>query len=177
MNKDPETLFDVGRVVATHGLRGDLKVRLNSGDPGLLLNVDQVSLRLPGGEQLDDLVIVRQLQHKEQVLLRFRDYESINLVERLIGSQVLLPEEDLPELEADEYYWRQLEGLQVIDAERGDIGRLRDIYTTAAHDTYVVTGMFGEVEIPAVKEFIREIDLDERVMKVALPQGLIPEDE
>lgn len=169
-----ESLLEIGQVVGTHGLRGDLKIRLNSGDPDLLLSIKQVHLHLPVGEILN-LKIIRQIFHKGQVLLRFQGYDSIAMVERLVGGRVLVAEDELPELDAGEYYWGQLHGLEVVDREKGKIGYLKDIFTTAAHDTYVVQGAYGEVLIPAVKEFILAIDLEEQVMKVALPQGLVPE--
>lgn len=175
MNDDPENLLEIGQVVATHGLRGDLKVRLNSGDPDLLMSMDRVALRLPVGTMLN-LEIIRQVVHKGQVLLRFKGYESINDAEPLIRSQVLVAEGTLPELEEDEFYWGQLQGLKIVDRERGDIGTLKDIYSTAAHDTYVVVGRFGEVLIPVVKEFVLDINLEEGVVTVALPHGLVPEE-
>lgn len=170
-----EPMQEIGQVTGTHGLRGDLKIRLNSGDPDLLLSVRQISLHLPAGDILN-LKITRQVLHKGQVLLRFQDYDSINLVERMVGSRVFVAEEELPELKAGEYYWGQLSGLEVIDQDKGTIGHLKDIFTTAAHDTYVVKGAYGEVLIPAVKQFILEVNLERRVMKVSLPQGLVPEE-
>jgi 16S rRNA processing protein RimM len=171
-----ESLLEIGKIVGTHGLRGDLKVRLNSGEPEALLAAELITLHLPSGEELT-AEPVRQSLHKGQVLLRLQGFESINQVEHLVGGQVMLPEEQLPELEEDEYYWSQLNGLQVVDRERGPIGKLHQMFDTAAHDTYVVTGPYGEVLIPAVGQFIQEIDLDQRVMNVDLPEGLIPEEE
>ncbi len=176
MNNRSESLLDVGKIVGTHGLRGDLKVRLHSGDPEVLLAADQVTLRLPSGEQLA-ATPVRQSVHKGQVLLRLQGFENLNLVEQMVGGQVLLPEDQLPELDEDEYYWAQLKGLQVVDRQRGPIGELHQMFTTAAHDTYVVTGVYGEVLIPAVAQFVLEIDLEKRIMNVDLPDGLIPETE
>lgn len=175
MINDPEALLEIVQIVATHGLRGDLKVRLNSGDPDLLMTVERVALRLPDGS-LHDYEVSRRVVHKGQVLLRFEGCESINQVDHLVRSRVLVAETDLPELEEDEFYWGQLQGLKVIDRERGDIGELTNIYSTAAHDTYVVMGRFGEVLIPVVKEFVLEIDLEEGVVTVALPHGLVPEE-
>jgi len=171
-----ESLLEIGKIVGTHGLRGDLKVRLTSGDPDLLMTLKQINLRLPTGELLD-VDISRQVLHKGQVLLHLRGYDSINRVEQMIGSQVLLAEDLLPELSADEYYWNQLEGLQVVDQERGAIGQLQDLFNSAAHDIYVVRGRFGEILVPAVQQFILGIDLEKQVMQVALPEGLIPDEQ
>jgi len=174
MNNRSEALRDVGKVVGIHGLKGDLKVRPHSGDPELLLSAESLCLRLPKGEMLA-VSPCRQKLHKGQVLLRLQGYESINLVEELVGSTVLLPEDQFPELDENEYYWHQLEGLQVIDRRAGPIGCLQSMFSTAAHDTYVVDGEYGEVLIPAVGRFILEINLETRVMKVDLPEGLVPQ--
>lgn len=171
-----ESLLEIGNIVGTHGLRGDLKARLNSGDPDLLLTLKQIDLRLSSGESLN-VNISRQVLHKGQVLLHLQGYDSIDQVELLVGSQILIAEELLPELNDDEYYWGQLEGLRVIDQERGVIGHLQELLNSAAHDTYVVRGRFGEVLIPAVQQFILGIDLEEQIMRVALPEGLIPDEQ
>lgn len=175
MDSRNEALLEVGKIVGTHGLKGDLKVRPSSDDPGLLLQVEQLYLRLPSGQVLT-VQPRRQSLHKGLVLLRLQDYESIDLVEQFIGGDVLLPEHLLPALQDDEYYWRQLKGLPVVDRQRGPIGHLDKMFSTAAHDTYVVKGALGEIMIPAVEQFILEINLQERVVKVDLPDGLIPEE-
>lgn len=172
----PSELIEVGDVVATHGLRGDLKVRLRSGDPDVLLDVDTVTLRRHDGTT-QVASVVRQSLHKGQILLRFREFEEISLAETLIGCCVLLKQSELPALGNDEYYWGDLEGMQVVDQQHGDLGQLIHIFTTAAHDTYVVEGSFGEVMIPAVKQFVLSIDFEKRLMRVALPDGLVTEKE
>ncbi len=171
-----ESLLEIGTIVGTHGLRGDLKIRLKSGDPDLLMTMKQVHLHLPTGETLD-VDISRQVLHKGQVLLRLRGYDSINRVESMVGGHILINEELLPELGDDQYYWGDLKGLEVVDQEHGSIGQLQDLFASAAHDTYVIKGRFGEVLIPAVRQFILDIDLEGRVMQVALPEGLIPEQQ
>ena len=175
MEDRADTLLEVGKIIGTHGLRGDLRVRPNSGDPELLLNAKQLHLGLPAGKQL--LVQpTRQALHKGQVLLRLQGFESIDLAESLVGGTVLLPESLLPDLGADEYYWSQLKGLSVVDRQRGVIGHLDSMFSTAAHDTYVVVGPLGEIMIPEVAQFVLEIDLQEQIVNVDLPDGLIPEE-
>ncbi|MEA3363023.1 MAG: ribosome maturation factor RimM [Thermodesulfobacteriota bacterium] len=171
-----KSLLEIGKIVGTHGLRGDLKVRLNSGDPDLLLTLKQIELSLPTGEPLS-VNISRQVLHKGRVLLHLQGLDSIDQVELLVGSQVLIDEELLPELSDDEYYWGELKGLEVVDRERGSIGQLQDLLSSSAHDTYVVKGRFGEVLIPAVQQFILGIDLERQIMQVALPEGLIPDEQ
>ncbi len=176
MNKEAEELLEVGKLVGTHGLRGDLKVKLNSGDPDIFNGVRQVFLCLHDG-RLERKEISRSVTHKGQLLLRFSGYDSINQVESFVGAQLLLAEDQLPDLHEDEYYWGQLQGLQVIDSRFGSLGTLEDVFSTSAHDTYVVAGRCGEILIPAVHQFIKEIDLEGGEMHVDLPEGLLPEEQ
>jgi 16S rRNA processing protein RimM len=82
---------------------------------------------------------------------------------------------DLPDLADDEFYWFEIEGLTVVDRTRGEIGILEDMFSTAAHDIYVVRGRLGEILIPAVDEFVLGVDQEERRMTVDLPEGLVPD--
>ncbi len=174
--KDQESLLHVADVIGTHGLRGDLKIRAHSGDLSVVLAVAEVILETPTGTVIV-APITRQIPHKGVALLRLKGFDSIELAEPLVGSKVKIPESALPELDDDEYYWEELSGLQVIDRHYGDLGRLVRIFTTAAHDTYVVEGAYGEVLIPAVRKFVLAIDLEKRVVEVDLPAGLVPEQE
>ena len=117
MDRNTESLLEIGTIVGTHGLRGDLKVRLSSGDPDLLLSIEQVELLMPDGRMLA-LDISRQVLHKGQVLLRFQGYDSINQVESMVSGKIMFAENKLPKLAEDEYYWGQLNGLQVFDRTR-----------------------------------------------------------
>ncbi|MCD6187830.1 MAG: 16S rRNA processing protein RimM [Desulfuromusa sp.] len=171
-----EALLEIANIVGTHGLRGDLKARLKSDNSDFLMTTKKICLRLPTGETLN-LNVSRQALHKGQVLLRLQGYDSIDQAEKLVGSQILLAENLLPNLSDGEYYWGQLKGLQVIDRGRGEIGRLQQLISTAAHDTYVVKGAFGEILIPAVHQFILNVDLEAGVMQVDLPEGLIAEEQ
>jgi 16S rRNA processing protein RimM len=65
--------------------------------------------------------------------------------------------------------------MNVADSSRGELGIIEDIFTTPAHDILVVEGPFGEVLIPAVNDFITEINYPEKRILVDLPEGLVPE--
>lgn len=170
--KDP--LFHFGVVIGTHGLRGDLKVRPLTEGSDVLADATEIFLR-KAGRAVSSHVPARVVTHKGLVLLRLEGFEHINRVEDLVGSDVLMRLEELSGLEDDEFYWFELQGVQVTDARLGDLGTLEDMFTTPAHDVYVVQGRFGEVLIPAVEQFVREVDTEARRMLVDLPQGLVDE--
>ena len=165
-------MFHLGVVVGTHGLRGDLKVRPLSEGSASLATAGEVSLRGADGV-VQRFRPLRATPHKGLWLLRLEGRESVEAAQSLVGCDVLMPLGDLPQLPEDEFYWHQIEGLRVVDCQLGDLGVLRDLLTTAAHDIYVVEGRFGEVLIPVVEEFVLEIDPDGGLIKVDLPEGLV----
>ncbi|HXE73876.1 MAG TPA: ribosome maturation factor RimM, partial [Candidatus Nitrosotenuis sp.] len=77
---------------------------------------------------------------------------------------------ELVELEEGEYWHFQLEGLEVRTPEGEVVGRLTAVLSTPAHDIYAVAGPRGEVLIPAVEEYVLEVNLERGVMTVKLPE-------
>jgi 16S rRNA processing protein RimM len=176
MSNEPQELFQFGVATGTHGLRGDLKVRPLTGDAALPPEGHEVFFRRRDGS-LAAHRPVRATRHKGHILLRLEGLEEIGAVQHLVGCEVLMRYADLEALPEEEFYWFELEGLTVVDRQRGELGILEEMVSTAAHDIYVVRGRFGEVLIPAVDEFVVEIDREGGRMLVDLPDGLIPEND
>ena len=80
---------------------------------------------------------------------------------------------DVPDPEPDEFYWGEIEGFAVCDVSLGELGTLVDVFSTAAHDIFVVQGPYGEVLIPVVDAFLRNVDQEEGRITVDLPEGLV----
>ncbi|MBE0598155.1 MAG: 16S rRNA processing protein RimM [Desulfuromonadales bacterium] len=167
-------LFLLGKATGTHGLRGDLKIRPLADNSDSLLGAKQVYLRSSGGEP-QRFIPARVTLHKGNYLLRLQGLEEIGAVQPLVGCEVLMEYSDLADLPADEFYWFQLEGMAVADRVHGDLGTIEEVFTTAAHDIWVVRGPRGEVLIPAVDQFITEVNRETRQVTVDLPEGLIPD--
>ncbi len=176
MSTRDNQLFKVGVVAGTHGLRGDLKVRPLSSEPDTLLGAEEICISQKNGKSVFHQ-LTRAVPHKGNVLLRLRGLDHINEVEGLVGSEVFMRVDQLPDLPEDEYYWQELEGMSVSDRLRGDIGILEGMFTTAAHDVYIVRGRYGEVMIPVVSQFIISVDRQKRQIEVDLPEGLVPESD
>jgi 16S rRNA processing protein RimM len=175
MQNTTDELLLIGHVIGTHGLRGDLKVRSETGSESLL-DAKCVFFRQASGVTVSYRPL-RATRHKGNLLLRLDGLGSIESVQSLVGCEVLLAREDLGALPEDEYYWFQLEGLLVEDLRLGSLGRLDEVMTTAAHDVYVVHGPYGEVLIPAVEAFVTEVDPETGRMLVDLPVGLVEESD
>ena len=100
--------------------------------------------------------------------------ENISLVETLVGSSVWMIKDELPELEDEQFFWSDLEGVAVFDERLGELGQIVGMFNTPAHDVLEVSGPRGEVLIPAVEPFLLGLD-EEGCLIVNLPDGLVTE--
>jgi len=174
MSAGTDEMICLARATGTHGLRGDIKLHPKSPDAFALLDMRQIVFRKDDGT-LHRRSLSRAVSYKNAILVRLEGAEDINAVQDFIGCDVLAPLDALPKHPEGALYWAQIEGLNVVDARLGDVGTIADIFSTPAHDVYVVNGRFGEVLVPVVDVFIDRIDLKERRMYVDLPDGLVPE--
>jgi 16S rRNA processing protein RimM len=169
-------LLQVGIVVGTHGLRGDLRVRpLPTGE--LALPCVSTVYIMDSKDHLARHKVARSSLHKKNFLLRLAGMENLPAVEHLVGSSVWITKAQLPELDDDLYYWSDLEGLEVVDLKLGVLGRVTGMFTTPAHDILEVDGAVGEILIPALVPFLVRVDRDKGQLHVNLPEGLVPEPE
>jgi len=113
-------------------------------------------------------------EHKEYVLLTLEGVDDRDKADALRGQTVLVREADLPEPEEGEHYLYQLMGCRVLLENGTEIGVLDNFFETAAQDTWVIVDDKGrEILLPAVDEFVLDIDLDARTITVDPPEGLL----
>ena len=108
------------------------------------------------------------------ILLTVKEINDINVAELYKNGRILIPDAVAIPLEEDEYYTRDLYGMQVVTDEGEALGELVKIYETGANDVYAVKkdGDAKELLIPAIKDCILQVDIDARVMTVHLLEGL-----
>jgi 16S rRNA processing protein RimM len=165
-------LILLGKITGTHGIKGQLKVFSYSGERDTFLSLSSVVLKEPSGKTETFAVAAAAVQGKK-VLLSLEGFADINKAERLLGREVYAYSGQLPALSDGEYYWFQLEGLQVVTVQGDVLGRLTSLIPTGSNDVYVVTAGEREYMIPAVEDVVVEIDLTGRIMKVDPPEGLL----
>ncbi|HUL20331.1 MAG TPA: ribosome maturation factor RimM [Thermodesulfobacteriota bacterium] len=168
MEKD---LFPIGRVVKPHGVRGKMKVEYFGDDLDRFSSYREIFIENETN-RLEPYEILEVLPQPPRLILRLKGVEKIEEVEPLIGKNIFIEKEALPELEAGEYYWADLLGMEVETPEGKRIGRVKEIFSTGAHDVYVVEGKRGEILLPAIEGVIQSIHLKKRVMKVVRMEGL-----
>ena len=166
-----EDLLQVGAVTNTHGVRGEVKVFPMTDDVNRFKKLKSVILDT-GKEKLE-LHITQVKFFKNLVILKFKGYDNINDVEKWKGKPLYVTRENAVKCKKDEYFIADLIGLQVIADDGEELGEISDVLSTGANDVYIISKPGNkELLIPAIKECIRKVDMQERVMEVHLLEGL-----
>ena len=165
-------LIPLGKVSATHGIKGQLRVVSYSGELETILALKTILLKGPEG-QMETFDVTAASVHGKKVLMSLHGLNDINQVERLVGRELFVRREQLPVLDEDEYYWCELQGLKVVTVEGEILGELTALIPTGSNDVYVVTSGAREYLIPAVDDVVIAIDIAAGVMTVSPPEGLL----
>ena len=166
-----DNLILIGKVAATHGIRGQLRIVSYSGHFDSLLGADSVILKEPSGKTGTFTVAAVKL-HGKKLLLSLSGLADINKVQHLVGSELYLRLEQLPDTEEGEYYWHELIGLKVVTITGEPLGVLQSIIETGSNDVYVVKSAERELLIPALADIVTAVDLSAGVMTITPLAGL-----
>lgn len=173
-----EDILKVGVVTSTHGVRGEVKVFPTTDDAKRFKRLKNVILDT-GKEKLP-LEIEQVKFFKNLVILKFKSLDNVDDVQKFRQKDLYVERKDAVRLSKDEYFIADLIGLEVYEEDSRKIGILTDVITTGANDVYVVALEKGfaeteatEVLIPAIKQCIREVSIEEKKMVVHLMEGLL----
>lgn len=168
--------FNVGKVVNTHGIRGEVRV-VSSTDfqeeryaPGALLYLSHKNLanKLP-------LTVASHRQHKNFDLLTFENYPTINDVDGFKGGVLQVSEKQLGKLDQEgDYYYHEIIGCDVVTEDGQALGKIKEILSPGANDVWVIQRKNGgkDLLIPYIKQVVKNVDIEEKRISIHLMDGL-----
>lgn len=167
-----EELLQVGVISSTHGVRGEVKVFPTTDDINRFKKLKQVILDT-GREKL--ILEVQGVKFfKQFAILKFKGIDNINDIEKYKGKSLFVDREHAVKLRKDEYFIADMIGLDVYTEEDTFFGVLKDVIETGANDVYVISSEeHGEVLVPAIKQCILNVDIENGKMTIHLLEGLI----
>ncbi len=166
-----EQLRQVGILSSTHGVHGEMKVFPTTDDPKRYKKLKKVLLDNGTGKQ--ELKIESVKFFKQFVIVKFEGYDNINDIEKYKGRSIYVKREDAVSLQKDEYFIADLIGMRVNDENEEELGEITDVLETGANDVYVIRLKDGgELLLPAIKQCILSVDIENAVMKVHVLEGL-----
>ncbi len=162
--------YQVGKIVNTHGIRGEVKV---------IATTDFPEERFKPGNKLyafntgAELTIQKSRRHKQFIMLAFEGYDNINLVEKFKGDDLKVSADQQEELEDGSYYYHQIIGLDVVDENGNTLGKIKEILSPGANDVWVVKRkQKNDLLLPVIDDVIKDVDLAAGKVHVELLEGL-----
>lgn len=166
-----EDLLQVGVITSTHGVRGEVKVFPTTDDPARFKKLKNVVLDT--GKEMIDLEVAGVKFFKNMVIVKFKGIDNINDVEKYRQKSLYVTRENAVKLKKNEYFIADLIGLAAKTDEGEDLGILSDVLQTGANDVYVLSKEGSDdILLPAIRECIKEVDLDNGEITVHLLPGL-----
>lgn len=167
-----EDLLQVGIITSTHGVRGEVKVYPTTDDPRRFRRLKEVVLDT-GREKLN-LEIEGVKFFKQFVILKFKGLDNINDIEKYRQKSVYVTRKNAVRLQRDEYFIADLIGLKVQDEDGAELGTVKDVIETGANDVYEVEMADGRsLLLPAIKQCILNVDVENGMMRVHVLEGLL----
>lgn len=170
-----EKWFNVGKIVNTHGIRGEVRVISKTDFPEERYKIGNVLyLFLPKAKDPIELTVKSHRTHKNFDLLTFEGLENINEVEKFRDGILKVPESYLGQLDEDEFYYHEIIGCLVATTKGVEIGKVTEILSPGANDVWVIKGKGGkEILIPYIHDVVKKVDTKEKVILIDPMEGLL----
>ena len=161
-------LIEFGKVVNTHGLKGEVKVYSYTDDEKNVLKLKKVFVN-------NTWYNVESMKlFKNMFLMKLVGIEDIESTNSLINSLVYREIKDDESNEEEGYFIQDLIGLDVMDENSKKLGILTEVFRTGANDVYEITDENGKtIYIPAIKDVVKKIDINSKIIVIKLMEGLV----
>lgn len=168
--------LNVGKIVNTHGIRGEVRVISRTDFPeerykkGNTLYVD-----FGDGSKLVPVVVSAHRVHKQFDLLQFEGHPNINDVEKYKGHLLKTAADTPVDLNEGEFFYHDIIGCTVTTDEGEELGKVKEILSPGANDVWVVKrkGFGPDILIPYIPPVVKQVDVENKQITIHLLDGLI----
>ena len=167
-----EDLVIIGKLLRTHGIKGALKVAVLTDVPGRLAGLSRVILEAPSGIQMV-CTLTSVGGTPTQAILAFSELTSPEEARAFVGGWVKIPREEAVPLSEDRFYHFDLVGMEVYFTDGKFLGTLEEIIETGSNDVFVVRNERKEFLIPATRQVVREVNIEQHRMTLSRIEGLV----
>ena len=159
--------IEFGKIVNTHGLKGEVKVYSYTDNEKKILKLKKVYIK-----GIEYKVESMKLQ-KQMFLMKLQGIETIDQTKNIMNEMCFREVEKNESNDDEGYFIKDLVGLEVVDLDGNKVGTLKEVFRTGANDVYeVVDENNKSIYLPAIKKVIKSIDISSHKMTVELMEGL-----
>lgn len=163
--------FFFGKITKTHGLKGEVTVKLDVVNPSDFNDLRYVLIEDKGN--YIPYFIENQKINGDKMIVGFQDVNKIEQAVAFIGKAVFLPNEFMPEIGDDDFYYREIVGFKMIDSVKGEIGEISNVLEYPTQAVIQVMKDEKEILIPIHDDIVQKIDKKAKTLTVNAPEGLI----
>ncbi|WP_149273084.1 ribosome maturation factor RimM [Pareuzebyella sediminis] len=168
-----EDCFYLGKIVSKYSYKGEVLAKLDTDEPELYENMESVFIAMKGGT-LVPFFIARCRLHKSNLLrIDFEEVKDEAAADRILRHELYLPLSFLPKLEGDKFYFHEIIGFTVQDAEHGNVGIVTGVNDTTSQAILEVEKDEKQLLIPITDEILGKVDRETKTVHVNTPDGLI----
>lgn len=168
-----ENCFLLGHISRKHGYKGELIAALDTDRASDYENLESVFLEIQG-ELVPFFIEALARNSKGHFILQFEEIEDGEQAEKFIGREIYLPMEVLPTLEGKKFYYHEVIDFEMIDTTLGSIGTCLNVLDNSSQAIFLIQHPSGkEILVPAVDEFILEINREKKQISLECPEGLV----
>ncbi|WP_216828011.1 ribosome maturation factor RimM [Alkalihalobacterium elongatum] len=168
--------FKVGKIVNTHGIRGEVRVISTTDfEEERYANGSELFIEHPDLKEMIAVVVETHRKHKNFDLLTFEGYTNISQVEKFKGATLKVSEDALGELNEGEFYYHEIIGCHVFTKDGLELGKIIEVLSPGANDVWVIQPKTGgkDILIPYIDEVVKEVNVVEKKVTIELLEGLI----
>jgi len=159
---DPDTWVPLAEVARPHGVRGEVRLRLFNKASDTLLEMDEVLVRLPDGEE-HEVSVDRARRADDAILMKLHSVDDRDRADELRGALVCVRRRDFPPAEDGEFYAIDVVGSEArLDGKR--VGEIAEIVTYPSVEALLVRGDDGDFEVPLTEAYVKNVDAKARVV-------------
>lgn len=166
-----EDCYFLGKITRKHGLSGNVILKLDTDQPELYKKLESIFVEING--LLVPFFIEKVAWSKQDTLNLLFKNSNENLVEQLLGKNVFLPLSTLPKLTENQFYYHEVIGFEILEEDGKTCGTIESVNDQTAQHYFVLNFAQKEIVIPIIKDWILEVNREEKFIKMQLPEGLM----
>ena len=166
-----EDYFYLGKITKRVGLKGELAVYLDTDEPEKYHKLESVFFDIDG-EPIPFFVEEIKVKTKNQLIVLFQDIDDKSS-SHYVDTDLYLPLSSLPILEGNKFYYHEIKGFSVIDSVHGQLGICEDVLDTSPQAVMQIANPKGEILVPIVNHFIKNVNRETRTIEIETPPGLV----
>jgi len=166
-----EDCFYFGKVIKTHGIKGEISIRIDADSPDAYRNIAFFFLEIR--KSLIPFFVSKMGVQSDKAYVKLQDVDTVEKAAELAGLEIYLPLEMLPKLSGNKFYFHEMPGFKVVDAAFGPMGTIEKVLEYPGQAIFQIMLNGKEVLIPIKDEVIERLDRRSKTIYVKAPDGLI----